>query len=35
MSVDVVTFGCRLNTSELEVIRREAMAAEVRDVVVM
>src|SRR5215468_4385245 len=27
MSVDVVTFGCRLNTYESEVIRRNAAAA--------
>ncbi|MGG6497709.1 UNVERIFIED_CONTAM: tRNA (N(6)-L-threonylcarbamoyladenosine(37)-C(2))-methylthiotransferase MtaB, partial [Bacteroidetes bacterium 56_B9] len=27
MSVDVVTFGCRLNAFEAEVIRREAEAA--------
>jgi threonylcarbamoyladenosine tRNA methylthiotransferase MtaB len=27
MSVDVVTFGCRLNTAESEVIRREAESA--------
>ena len=27
MSVDVVTFGCRLNADESEVIRREAAAA--------
>ena len=26
MSVDIVTFGCRLNTYESEVIRREASA---------
>ena len=26
MSVDVVTFGCRLNIAESEVIRREAAA---------
>src|SRR6266481_2444101 len=27
MSIDVVTFGCRLNTYESEVIRRNATAA--------
>jgi len=35
MSVDVVTFGCRLNTYESEVIRREADAAGVSDTVVV
>ncbi len=35
MSVNVVTFGCRLNTYELEVIRREADAAGVADAVVV
>src|SRR6516165_1369005 len=35
MSVDVVTFGCRLNTYESEVIRREAAAAGVTDTVVV
>jgi threonylcarbamoyladenosine tRNA methylthiotransferase MtaB len=35
MSVDVVTFGCRLNTYESEVIRREAEAAGVADAVVV
>jgi threonylcarbamoyladenosine tRNA methylthiotransferase MtaB len=35
MSVDVITFGCRLNTYESEVIRREAGAAGLDDVVVM
>jgi threonylcarbamoyladenosine tRNA methylthiotransferase MtaB len=34
MSVDVVTFGCRLNTYESEVIRRSANIAGVRDAVV-
>ena len=34
MSVDVITFGCRLNTYESEVIRRQAQAAGVRDTVV-
>lgn len=35
MSVDVVTFGCRLNTAESEVIRREASAAGIDDAVVI
>ncbi|MGN6308527.1 MAG: tRNA (N(6)-L-threonylcarbamoyladenosine(37)-C(2))-methylthiotransferase MtaB, partial [Xanthobacteraceae bacterium] len=35
MSVDVVTFGCRLNAFESEVIRREAEGAGVDDVVVI
>jgi threonylcarbamoyladenosine tRNA methylthiotransferase MtaB len=35
MSVDVVTFGCRLNTYESEIIRHEAAAARVRDAVVV
>ena len=35
MSVDVVTFGCRLNAYESEVIRREAAAAGVVDAVVV
>jgi threonylcarbamoyladenosine tRNA methylthiotransferase MtaB len=35
MSVDVVTFGCRLNTFESEVIRREAISAGVHDAVVV
>ena len=35
MSVDVVTFGCRLNVTESEVIRREALAAGVADAVVV
>jgi threonylcarbamoyladenosine tRNA methylthiotransferase MtaB len=35
MSVDVVTFGCRLNAYESEVIRREAQAAGVTDTVVV
>jgi threonylcarbamoyladenosine tRNA methylthiotransferase MtaB len=40
MSVDVVTFGCRLNTYETEVIRRDATAAglgggDVGDVVIV
>src|ERR1700686_20472 len=35
MSVDVVTFGCRLNTYESEVIRRHAIAAGLADVVVV
>jgi len=35
MSVDIVTFGCRLNTYESEVIRREAAGAGVADAVVV
>ena len=35
MSVDVVTFGCRLNAYESEVIRREATAAGLADAVVV
>ncbi len=35
MSVDVVTFGCRLNTYKSEVIRRHAAAAGLADVVVI
>ena len=35
MSIDVVTFGCRLNAYESEVIRREAAAAALQDTVVM
>jgi threonylcarbamoyladenosine tRNA methylthiotransferase MtaB len=35
MSVDVVTFGCRLNAAESEVIRREAECAGMRDTVVV
>jgi threonylcarbamoyladenosine tRNA methylthiotransferase MtaB len=35
MSVDVVTFGCRLNAAESEVIRREAARAGLRDTVVV
>jgi len=35
MSIDVVTFGCRLNTYESEVIRNEAARAGVRDAVVV
>jgi threonylcarbamoyladenosine tRNA methylthiotransferase MtaB len=35
MTIDVVTFGCRLNTYESEVIRREAGAAGVSDAVVV
>ena len=31
MSVDVVTFGCRLNVYESEVIRREAGAVRAAD----
>jgi threonylcarbamoyladenosine tRNA methylthiotransferase MtaB len=35
MSVDVVTFGCRLNAAESEVIRREAEGAGFTDTVVV
>jgi threonylcarbamoyladenosine tRNA methylthiotransferase MtaB len=35
MSLDVVTFGCRLNAYESEVIRREAQAAELAGAVVV
>src|ERR1043166_608978 len=35
MSVDVVTFGCRLNAFESEVIRREAEAAGLEDTIVV
>lgn len=35
MTVDVVTFGCRLNTFESEVIRREAEDAGLRDTIVV
>jgi threonylcarbamoyladenosine tRNA methylthiotransferase MtaB len=35
MSIDVVTFGCRLNAYESEVIRREAQAAGLADTVVV
>src|SRR4051812_489056 len=35
MTVDVVTFGCRLNTYESEVIKREASAADVDEAVVI
>ncbi len=35
MSVEVVTFGCRLNAAELEVIRREAERAGFSDTVVV
>ena len=35
MSVDVVTFGCRLNTTESEVIRRNAAAAGLTDTIVV
>jgi threonylcarbamoyladenosine tRNA methylthiotransferase MtaB len=35
MSVDVVTFGCRLNAYESEVIRRNAEAAGLSDVIVV
>jgi threonylcarbamoyladenosine tRNA methylthiotransferase MtaB len=35
MSIDIVTFGCRLNTYESEVIRRETTAAGVGDAVIV
>ena len=35
MTVDVVTFGCRLNTFESEVIRREAESAGIRNTIVV
>jgi threonylcarbamoyladenosine tRNA methylthiotransferase MtaB len=35
MSVEVVTFGCRLNAAESEVIRREAEAAGFNDTIVV
>jgi threonylcarbamoyladenosine tRNA methylthiotransferase MtaB len=35
VSIDVVTFGCRLNTYESEVIKREASAAGLGDAVVI
>jgi threonylcarbamoyladenosine tRNA methylthiotransferase MtaB len=35
MTVDVVTFGCRLNAYESEVIRREAQAAGLADAIVV
>src|SRR6185312_14956464 len=35
VSVDVITFGCRLNTYESEAIRREAAAAGVDDAVIV
>jgi threonylcarbamoyladenosine tRNA methylthiotransferase MtaB len=35
MSVDVVTFGCRLNAFESQVIRREAIVAGLRDTVIV
>jgi threonylcarbamoyladenosine tRNA methylthiotransferase MtaB len=35
MTIDVVTFGCRLNTTESEVIRRNAAAAGLDDTVVV
>ena len=35
MSIDVVTFGCRLNTYESEVIRNAATSAGVENAVVV
>ncbi|MGE3148005.1 MAG: tRNA (N(6)-L-threonylcarbamoyladenosine(37)-C(2))-methylthiotransferase MtaB, partial [Pseudorhodoplanes sp.] len=35
MSIDVATFGCRLNAYESEIIRREAQAAGLREAIVV
>src|ERR1700722_7833114 len=35
MSVDIVTFGCRLNISESEVIRHEAQRAGITDTIIV
>src|SRR4051812_18833649 len=35
MTIDVVTFGCRLNISESEVIRREAASAGLTDTIII
>ena len=35
MGVDVVTFGCRLNACESDIIRREATGAGLHDAVVV
>ena len=35
MGIDVVTFGCRLNAFESEVIRREAEAAGLDDTIII
>ncbi len=35
MTVDVVTFGCRLNAYESQVMRREASAAELTDTIIV
>ena len=35
MGVDVLTFGCRLNACESDVIRREAIKAGISDTVVL
>jgi threonylcarbamoyladenosine tRNA methylthiotransferase MtaB len=35
MSVDIVTFGCRLNLSESEVIRHEALRAGITDTIIV
>jgi threonylcarbamoyladenosine tRNA methylthiotransferase MtaB len=35
MTIDVVTFGCRLNAYESQVIRREAAAAELTDTIII
>ncbi|MFN3500267.1 MAG: hypothetical protein ACK40A_17885, partial [Pannonibacter indicus] len=35
MSIDVVTFGCRLNSYESEVMKREAEAAGLKDAILI
>ncbi|MGA8948762.1 MAG: tRNA (N(6)-L-threonylcarbamoyladenosine(37)-C(2))-methylthiotransferase MtaB, partial [Pseudolabrys sp.] len=35
MSVDVISFGCRLNAYESEVIRRATRAADIDDTIVV
>src|SRR5262249_58032411 len=35
MSIDVVTFGCRLNAYESQVMRREAEAAALTDTIIV
>ena len=35
MSIDVVTFGCRLNAYESEVMKREAEAAGLKDAILI
>src|SRR2546429_9873499 len=34
-TIDVVTFGCRLNAYESQVMRREAEAAELTDIIIV